>query len=469
MSAILWHSNAPWTPTGYGRCGRWLAAGLAQNGHRVGYIANSGFYNGRMRLDGFDLYGGSPGGFSEVDTIDLMDREKYDFLCTQYDVFTFNALVNELVKNRPWWNRRAWIPYVPLDAHTIFPDILQKLQYASYVVAMCEHGKRLLDRAAKLGGSFGVLGKSRAIYHGVDTATYKPAVELAADFITESTAPVNSLPALRDHLTPTLAKSLLRETVGMADVDFLVSMVGYNRGQRKQIPEQMEAVQVFARANPDTRIGFYLHTDTQSGDGYNIGGIAQMLGLNEIPNLVMKTPPSLVYRNGYDDLEMARLLAASDVVLHVSASEGFGMVIAEAQAAGTPVIAANNTAMTELLEPTPELLVGGLEANEDGSTYPTEPSFWVPNSPRSYWLANRAGVVEKLQLVLDADEERRRRWSQDLRAWAVKKYDWKEVIIPQWLDLFKDLEVQVEEECRRRPPPAEELVKASKVLEEELA
>jgi len=75
-----------------------------------------------------------------------------------------------------------------------------------------------------------------------------------------------------------------------------------------------------------------------------------------------------------DDDEKWRLLAAADVLLFPSVHEGFGLVPAEAQAVGTPVVAVAGTAVEEvvahgesslLVRPTPEAFAVAVERLAD--------------------------------------------------------------------------------------------------------
>jgi glycosyltransferase involved in cell wall biosynthesis len=55
--------------------------------------------------------------------------------------------------------------------------------------------------------------------------------------------------------------------------------------------------------------------------------------------------------------DVPRLMASSDILVHPSRIEGFGLVLAEAMAAGLPIVASNVEGIPEVLEGTKSIMV----------------------------------------------------------------------------------------------------------------
>ncbi|HJL41983.1 MAG TPA: glycosyltransferase [Myxococcales bacterium LLY-WYZ-16_1] len=122
--------------------------------------------------------------------------------------------------------------------------------------------------------------------------------------------------ALRDE---GLRQGLL-ERAGMPPTAYL--MVGVSRHHpEKRLPTLFEAVQRLNRAFP---VAFVLY-----GDGPQ---------RTRIEALAAETPGAVVAGYTRDRAELARALATADGLLHGSAAETYGLVVAEALCAGTPVV-----------------------------------------------------------------------------------------------------------------------------------
>jgi glycosyltransferase involved in cell wall biosynthesis len=98
--------------------------------------------------------------------------------------------------------------------------------------------------------------------------------------------------------------------------------------------------------NPDRKIQVYIHTEpTALMGGWDMRELCKVLGLsgkvyatNQYDASVVPSPPQF----------LAQIYNACDVLMNVSAGEGFGIPIVEAQACGTPVITGNYTSMPEI-------------------------------------------------------------------------------------------------------------------------
>ncbi len=202
-------------------------------------------------------------------------------------------------------NMACWCP---VDHEPAPPMVRQFLDHSGAVpIAMSRFGERMLARWEPL-----------YVPHGIDTDAIKPHP--------------------RDEA---------RERVGLPTDRFIVGMVAANKGNpsRKSFPEAIEAFARFYKTHKDAIL--YLHTEsTGRADGVPLPPLIESLGLPKTAvfwpsqHRLETTPPS--------DERMGDVFASMDVLLNPSRGEGFGIPVIEAQAAGTPVIVSDCTAMTEL-------------------------------------------------------------------------------------------------------------------------
>ena len=145
-------------------------------------------------------------------------------------------------------------------------------------------------------------------------------------------------------------RAVAREAIGVPEDAFLVGMVAANQGKipapRKAFPQALAAFAKFREKHPDAFL--YLHTfldpALNTRNGIDLHGLIQELGLED----AVACTPEMSLRLGVPYEEMAYLYSAFDVLLAPSYGEGFGIPIVEAQAAGTPVIVNDFSAMPEL-------------------------------------------------------------------------------------------------------------------------
>jgi glycosyltransferase involved in cell wall biosynthesis len=126
---------------------------------------------------------------------------------------------------------------------------------------------------------------------------------------------------------------------------FVVMVNAANKGDpsRKGLREVLLAWQQFISSQPQARL--YLHTERFGVWGVPLAALADQLGLGQTVQFVDD------YRYASGQISAADLNVAynaADVLLNPALGEGFGVPILEAQAAGTPVIVTDFTAMSEL-------------------------------------------------------------------------------------------------------------------------
>jgi glycosyltransferase involved in cell wall biosynthesis len=192
---------------------------------------------------------------------------------------------------------------------------------------------------------------------------------------------------------PTGDPQAYRDTVpGIGPDTFVIGIVGVNRGRRKAFDRQLAAFARFHADHPDSFLA--LHT-APGGDpaAVNLNGLRTRLGItggSDFPDSYLydtcqiSVPNMNDFYNGIDVLSMA------------SRGEGFGVPLIEAQAAGTPVICTDASAMTELCGA--GWLVSGRREWEDGHC-----AWWcdpdeddILDAYEAAWQAREDGQMEAL-------------------------------------------------------------------------
>jgi len=298
---ILWHSNAPWTPTGYGNQTDtfiWRLRDALK--HEITVSCFYGLDGAPMVINGMTML---PKGRDAYGLDTLQANTEYigaDVVITLMDVWVFPAQVTSNVR---------WCPWFPIDHDPAPPGVLQALQSAFMPIAYSKFGLRKLEEAGM---------KALYVPHGIDTNTYKP-----------------------------IDQKVAREAMGAPKDVFLVGIVAANKGvpSRKAFDQQIRALAAFHKKHPDSML--YLHTDMMGLIGEDLGSIIVDAGL---PPTAVATPPVYRYAMGMLGKDyMAHLYSSFDVLMNCSRGEGFGVPIVEAQACGVPVIVGDYTSMPELV------------------------------------------------------------------------------------------------------------------------
>jgi glycosyltransferase involved in cell wall biosynthesis len=304
---ILWVSNAPWAATGYANQTRLFAPRIqAQLGHEVGILAFWGLEGAALHIG--DGAGGEipifPRGFhlTGQDVVGIVsERWKADVTISLMDAWVCHPEM--------YGPRVRWAPWFPIDHEPVQRVVVEPVRKAFRPITMSRFGAAQAEQA-------GI--EAAYVPHGVETSVFCPGDKAAA-----------------------------RERAGLPQDRWIVGMVAANKGQpsRKALPQHLEAFAAFHRAHPDSLL--YLHTlAARHGEhqGVNIPELCEMLGIAE----AVRLPDHHRYMLGYPDEAMVDLYRSFDVFMNVSAGEGFGIPILEAQACGVPVIVGDWTAMAEL-------------------------------------------------------------------------------------------------------------------------
>ena len=195
------------------------------------------------------------------------------------------------------------LAYIPIDGYDMPPawDILGQVTTR---VAMSKFGQAAMK-------------DSSLIYHGVDTDVFYPE-----------------------------DKKESKRKLGFDPNRFLVLRVDSN-SWRKNYADSWRALRPVLRKFKDIDVHFHCRANGQP-NGVDLK--AFISGDDDIRDRVTFSP-NLGGFTGWGEETMRTLYSAADVFLSTSMGEGFGLTIAEAMACGTPVIAQNVSAITEVVGP----------------------------------------------------------------------------------------------------------------------
>jgi glycosyltransferase involved in cell wall biosynthesis len=312
---LLWISDSPDTPSGFGNVTRFVCEGLARRGHKVsilGWQTRQAFdWNGcRVHPIGRDPMGGDA-------LYGFLLRHRPDAVIALADVWWLPYFTAPHVRRQMELLGTPWLLYFPIDGNTAEGGLpaswVDMLRAVDVPIAMSRYGQEI---AAHCGI------QSEYIPHGVDLATFAP-------------------PADRES-----AKAKV-DAAGR----FLVLSDSRNQ-PRKMLPRLLDAFSRFAAGRPDALL--HLHTDPDDEFArseyycYDLRADICHLGLER---QVRFTPG--FHMKGGAGLPLASLAAyyqAADVHVLSSGGEGFGLPTLQACAAGAVPMASAYSASRELVE-----------------------------------------------------------------------------------------------------------------------
>lgn len=303
---LLWYSNAPWAPTGYGNQTRQICEHLPALGHSLAVMSNYGMQGGKIEMNGIRVYPNGRDRHGNDIIQAYADDCGADAIVTLYDAWPLNFATQP-------GHKTPWIAWAPVDHEQTPPPVVKSLKAAAGVVAMSRHGQWAL-REAGFDAAY--------IPHGVNTAVFAP-------------------PEGEE------GQRKARAFIGLPQDRFLFGMVAANQytPSRKCIPQVLAAFAELKKVHPEAAL--YLHmVDDDSKEGVHVLQIMTTLGLALNDDVFIAD--QMQYHLGYSAKSLVELYRAMDVLVNPSLGEGFGIPIVEAMACGTPVIATRGTSMVEL-------------------------------------------------------------------------------------------------------------------------
>lgn len=307
---VLWMSDSPDSPTGFGNVTRFVCSGLADLGHRVSIL---GWQTRGTPIvwHSCQLY---PTGYSDVGADVLLfylQRLRPDVLITLGNVWWLSWITHPLIAANgvPWWL------YYPLDGDCgegrLPESWVQVLRRVDLPVAMSRYG---LEVTARNGVA------PAYIPHGVDTGLFRP-------------------PAV---------KAEAKAAFGYRE-RFVILSDARNQA-RKLLPRTLEIFRRFAAGKPD--VVLHLHCDPDDPSArrptyrYDLRADVDFLAAD---GRVRITPGMSLNSGGIPVEDLARLYQAADVHLLASWGEGFGLPTLQAAAAGVVPVAVDYAASRELV------------------------------------------------------------------------------------------------------------------------
>lgn len=374
---ILWHSNAPFAPTGYGSQTGLFTPLIRDAGHDVAISAFWGVGGSRIEWEGMTVYPADRDYGNEWLPVLAADHGGGDAsrvqVITLMDVWVLRSKLLRELRVASW---------CPVDHVPVPPSVLHYFeQTAATPIAMSRFGEEQLQMVGL---------EPLYVPHGIDTERLRP-----------------------------LPRHAFRDELGIDQEAFVVGMVAANKGNapaRKAFPAAFNAFAIFYKQHPNSIL--YLHTELDGGaGGINIPAWLDLCG---VPQSAVRVTPQSDLFMGIEYDKLALVYSNLDVLLQPSYGEGFGIPIVEAQACGTPVIVNDFSAMPELCGA--GWLVDGIAvAHESQGAWWQAPSIGSIIDALENAHANAAGMRDQA------------------RAFALG-YDVRKVMTDHWLPVLAELE-----------------------------
>jgi len=419
---VLYHSAAPTVNTGYGRGTREIATRLNEAGHDVAVQTLGSVRNEPIWWHGEEFPGevekpmklypsNTPFGVGDAET--HYEDWDADFYFTHFDTWMEPARQKIPEMEVPYSS------YVIVDHYPVPDAVVSQVSNAEETIAMSKYAKEVLAEK-------GV--RARYIPHGVNTDIYKPMDDPPEEIVTDS---------------PDGGERRI-------DVEetFIVGIVAANHGDRKHIPEQMQAFKMFLDEVDEDAV-LHIHTDTNAKEGFNLQEVQKEIG---IPDRNISHPHQSQYHNLTDE-EMAAWYNVFDVLMNCSRGESWGFAITEAQACGTPCIVTNFSSMPEQVGITPEdpgwhnwmqgeAPYGGRKLGPHGiAVNPAVGEFKEKVSAKQFHCSPHH-IFNALKMYHN-NPRRLENHGEKAAEYVRDNYTWKDHVAPAFIDFFNSMEARL--------------------------
>ncbi|MBL8186866.1 MAG: glycosyltransferase family 4 protein [Acidobacteria bacterium] len=380
---VLWMSDSPTSPSGFGNVTRFICAGLADYGHQVSILG----WQARGTPEPWRncmLYPVRHNGLGADVLLNYLRRLQPDILVTLADVWWLTFISNPMIAGFMRMACIPWALYFPIDGDMGDGQLpvswTHILKTVDLPIAMSRYGVEV-SQANGIHPSY--------IPHGVETNVFRPPVD----------------------------KTAAKRALGY-EGKFVILSDARNQ-PRKQLPRLLEIFRRFSADKDD--VVLHLHCDPNDPAAmtpeycYDLKADIAFLGLGDKAQVT----DGMSIATGLTLSQLAAIYQAADVHLLASLGEGFGLPTLQAASAGVVPMASDYTASRELTE-----------------------NHGEPIAIR-HFLSDQFGLRRALIDIDDAvtrlenlynDRQLLAAKSEASRQFA-EKYDWSE-IVPQWNDLL---------------------------------
>ncbi len=304
---ILWHSNSPLVPTGYGNQTHQVTPKLRDSGYEMAISAFYGLEGAPIMWEGIPIFPSLGGEFGNQYIAGHAaaffgdGNPKGGMVMTLMDVLALSPDVYSGL------NTVCWTPVDHDPATPVQRNFFS--QTPSIPIAMSRYGQDRLEEF-----------EPYYCPHAIDTNLFQP-----------------------------MNRKDVREQVGMTEDQFIVGMVAANKGNpsRKCFVEAMAAFARLREKHENAVLYFHTEISGTVSSGVPIGEVLTSLKIP--PESVARADQYRLLFSPYPTEEMAAIYSSFDVLLAPSAGEGFGIPMAEAQACGCPVITTDFSASKEVV------------------------------------------------------------------------------------------------------------------------
>lgn len=412
---LLWISNHPARPSGYGSQTRQVGARLLSAGIDVEFSANDGSSSGEW--NGARVHGSTTDRYSRDIIREDLDQIRPDWTVILYDAWVYTHGMQDPFRDIP--RVAGW---VPVDHNPVPPTILPWVSQHT-AIAMAEYGRDQLVMAADRLASAGTIRRPFPVLyapHAIDDA-FRPSV-----------------------MVPSL-DAPFRSVLGLPEDAYLVGIVAANTGtviyDRKGFSDMALAIAAIQRKHPDVWV--YLHSLLRGPEGIDLSVLFERAGV-DLRRLIAADEYAMK-RHRYTDADMAGIYSSFDVLLSTSRGEGCGLAPWEAMACGTPVIVSNWTAQAEVVGPAFDAGRPHTEKFPAGWRVFTDPD-WDPR--HGAWFAKPAtpDIAGALDDMYD------HRGDPALRAAALAQAETRRadrVFAEHWRPILAEMEAQAQEATQK--------------------
>jgi glycosyltransferase involved in cell wall biosynthesis len=311
---LVWISDSPTTPSGFGNVTAAVCGGLARRGHRVSILGWQTKVSAEWNGCWLQAAGKDPWGSDAL--FAYLVRHRPDAVVALADPWWLPYFAAPHMRRQMELLGAPWVLYFPVDGELedgLLPaSWIELLREVDVPVAMSRYGQEIAGRCDI---------DAEYIPHGVDTGVFAPPADK-------------------------------REAKAALGLDGRFVVLSDSRNQpRKLLPRLLDVFASFARERPDAVL--HLHTDpddefaSSAYYSYNVRADVEQLGLGDrvsfTPDFAVKPERGLAIER------LARYYQAADVHLLASSGEGFGLPTLQAAASGVVPFASDYSASRELV------------------------------------------------------------------------------------------------------------------------